>query len=99
MDVAVAANDRRARETAEVGHARRDLEQFAAVVLTVPLLLSMDGVALPGWLALALATLEPASVLLGLIAVMDTVEPTVAASCLRPPRGDARNPGSSRALR
>lgn len=44
------------------------------------------------------ATLEPASVLLGLIAVMDTVEPTVAAGCLRPPRGDARNPGSSRAL-
>ena len=51
-----AARDR-AREAADAARARREMRRVvAAAVLTAPLLLPMAGVALPGWLALVLAT-------------------------------------------
>ena len=51
------AEREREMETAEARRVRRDLIQVvSAAVLTVPLLLPMAGVTLPGWLALLLAT-------------------------------------------
>ena len=51
------ADREREMQAAEAGRLRRDLIRVAAAaVLSVPLLLPMLGVALPGWLALALAT-------------------------------------------